>query len=130
MAGVGCDGEAGPPRILPASDAPRPGVCDFGECSLLPSSYIGSPRVLMTGFLSPLLLGCGVAQTLPATGPRGRGGPCSAAGRRGGEEEKEGRGEGPGPRAEAGSGRLGEAPSPAGEGRTPEGAVAGDARRR
>ena len=52
------------------------------------------------------------------------------AGRRRGEEEEEGRGEGPGPRAEAGSGRLGETPSPAGEGRTPKGAVAGDSRRR
>ena len=70
-----------------------------------------------------------MAQAFPATGPAGCGGPSSAAGCRGGEEEKEGRGEGPGPRAEAGSGRLGEAPSPAGEGRTSEGAVAGDARR-
>jgi hypothetical protein len=67
-----------------------------------------------------------VAQALPAMGPGGRGGPSSAAGRRGGEEEEEGRGEGPGPRAEAGSGRFGEASSPAGEGMTPKGAVAGD----
>src|SRR5688572_29358380 len=96
MAGVGRDGEAGPPRIFPASDAPRPGVRDFGERLFLPSSYIWSLRVLMIGFFSPLLLGCGVSQTLPATGPGGRGGPCSAVGRRGGEEEKEGRGEGPG----------------------------------
>jgi hypothetical protein len=69
-----------------------------------------------------------VAQALPATGPGGRGGPSSAAGRRRGEEEEEGRGEGPGPRAEAGSGRLGEAPPPVGEGRAPEGAIARDAR--
>jgi hypothetical protein len=40
-----------------------------------------------------------VAQAFPATGPAGCGGPSSAAGCRGGEEEKEGRGEGPGPRA-------------------------------
>jgi hypothetical protein len=89
----------------------------------------GCSWFLRLGF-SPPSLGGGVAQALPATGPGGRGGPGSAAGRRGGEEEEEGRGEGPGPRAEAGSGRLGEAPSPAGEGRTPKGAVAGDTRRR
>jgi hypothetical protein len=65
-----------------------------------------------------------VAQAFPATGPTGCGGPISAAGCRGGEDEKEGRGEGPGPRADAGSGRLGKAPSSAGEGGTPEGAVA------
>jgi hypothetical protein len=70
-----------------------------------------------------------VAQVFPATGPARCGGPSSAAGRRGGEEEKEGRGEGPGPRAEAGLGRLGKASSPAGEGGAPEGAVAGNARR-
>jgi hypothetical protein len=70
-----------------------------------------------------------VAQVFPATGPAGCGGPSSAAGCRGGEE-KEGRGEGPGSRAEAGSRRLGKAPSPAGEGGAPEGAVAGNARRR
>jgi hypothetical protein len=109
---------------------PDQGCATLVSYSLLPSSHIGLLRVLMTGFLSPLLLGCGVAQALPAAGPGGRGGPCSAAGRRGGEEGKEGCGEGPGPRAEAGSGRLGEAPSPAGEGRTPEGAIVGDARRR
>jgi hypothetical protein len=40
-----------------------------------------------------------VAQAFPTTGPGGCGGPSSAAGCRGGEEEKEGRGEGPGPRA-------------------------------
>jgi hypothetical protein len=62
-----------------------------------------------------------VAQAFPATGPAGCGGPSSAAGCRGGEEEKEGRGEGPGPRAEAGSRRLGKASSPAGEGGAPEG---------
>jgi hypothetical protein len=56
-----------------------------------------------------------MAQALPATGPGGRGGSSSAAGRRRGENEEEGCGEGPGPRAEAGSGRLEEAPSPAGE---------------
>jgi hypothetical protein len=71
-----------------------------------------------------------VAQAFPATSPAGRGGPSSAAGCRGGEEEEEGRGEGPGPRAEAGSRRLGKAPSPAVEGGAPEGAVAGNARRR
>ena len=71
-----------------------------------------------------------MAQALPATGPGGRGGPSSAVGRRGGEEEEEGHEEGPGPRAEAGSGRLGEAPSPAGEGRAPKGAIARDARQR
>jgi hypothetical protein len=71
-----------------------------------------------------------VAQAFPAPGPAGRGGLSSAAGRHGGEEEEEGRGEGPGPRAEAGSRRLGKAPSSAGEGGAPEGAVAGNARRR
>jgi hypothetical protein len=55
MAGVGCDGEAGLPRLLPASDAPRPGVRNPGECSLLPSSYIGLLLVLTIGFLSPFL---------------------------------------------------------------------------
>jgi hypothetical protein len=40
---------------------------------------------------------------------------------------EEGRRKGLGPRADAGSGSLGEAPSEAGEGRAPEGAVAGDA---
>jgi hypothetical protein len=71
-----------------------------------------------------------VAQVFPATGPVGCGGPSSAAGCRGGEEEKEGRGEGPGPRAEAGSRRLGKSLLPAGEGGAPKGAVAGNARRR
>jgi hypothetical protein len=64
-----------------------------------------------------------VAQAFPATSPGGRGGPSSAAGCRGGEEENEGRIEGPGPRADAGPRRLGKAPSSAGEGGTPEGAV-------
>jgi hypothetical protein len=68
-----------------------------------------------------------VAQAFPATGPAGCGGPSSATGCRGGEEEKEGRGEGPGPRADAGSGRLGKAPSSVEEGGAPEGAVVGDA---
>jgi hypothetical protein len=68
-----------------------------------------------------------VAQAFPATNPGGRGGPGSAAGRRGGEEEENGREEGSGPRADAGSARLGKAPSPVGEGWTPEGAVVGDA---
>jgi hypothetical protein len=39
------------------------------------------------------------------------------------KKKKEGRGEGPGSRADAGPRRLGKAPSSAGEGRTPEGAV-------
>jgi hypothetical protein len=68
-----------------------------------------------------------VAQAFPASGPGGRGGTSSAAGCRGGEEEEEGRGESPGPRADASLRRLGEAPSSAGEGGAPEGAVAGDA---
>jgi hypothetical protein len=71
-----------------------------------------------------------VAQAFPATGPAGCGGLSSATGCRGGEEEKEGRGEGPGPRAEAGPRRFGKASSPAGEGGAPEGAIAGNARRR
>jgi hypothetical protein len=53
MAGVSCDGETGLPRLLPASDAPRPGVRNSGECLLLPSSYIGLLLVLMIGFLFP-----------------------------------------------------------------------------
>jgi hypothetical protein len=68
-----------------------------------------------------------VAQAFPVMGPAGRGGPSSAVSCRRGEEEKEGRGEGPGPRADAGSKRLGKAPSSAGEGGAPEGAVAGNA---
>jgi hypothetical protein len=56
MAGVGRDGEAGPPRLLPASNAPRPGVRRSGECLLLPSSYTGLLLVLTIGFLSPSLL--------------------------------------------------------------------------
>jgi hypothetical protein len=68
-----------------------------------------------------------VLQAFPATGPGGRGGPSRAEGRCGEEEGEEGRGQGSGPRADAGSGRLGEASSKAGEGRAPEVAVAGDA---
>jgi hypothetical protein len=67
--------------------------------------------------------GVGVFQALPATGPGGRGGPSRAEGHRG----EEGRGEGPSSLADAGSARLGEAPSEVGEGRAPEGAVTGDA---
>jgi hypothetical protein len=68
-----------------------------------------------------------VSQAFPATGPGGRGGLSGAAGCRGGGEEEKGREEGSGPRAGAGSRRLGKAPSSAGEGWTPEGAVAGNA---
>jgi hypothetical protein len=60
-------------------------------------------------------------------GPGGYGGPSSAAGCRGGEEEEEGREEGSGPRADAGPRRLGKTLSLVGEGWTPEGAVAGNA---
>jgi hypothetical protein len=52
-----------------------------------------------------------VSQAFPATGPGGRGGPSSAAGCRGGEEEENEREEGSGPRADAGPRRLGKAPS-------------------
>jgi hypothetical protein len=45
------------------------------------------------------------------------------------KKEKKDAGKGPGPRADAGTGSLGEAPSEAGEGRAPEGAVAGDVKR-
>jgi hypothetical protein len=55
MAGVRCVGEAGPPRLLPAFDAPRPRVRDSGECPLLPSSYIGLLLVLTTGVFPPFL---------------------------------------------------------------------------
>jgi hypothetical protein len=68
-----------------------------------------------------------VSQTFSTTGPGGRGGPSRAEGCCGEEEGEEGREKGSGPRADAGSGRLGEASSEAGEGRVPEGAVAGDA---
>jgi hypothetical protein len=51
----------------------------------------------------------------------------AAEGCRGEEEGEKGREEGSGPRADAGSGRLGKAPSSAGEGWAPEGAVAGNA---
>jgi hypothetical protein len=68
-----------------------------------------------------------VSQAFPATGPGGRGGPSSAAGCRGGEEEEKGRKEGSSPRADVGLRRLRKAPSSAGEGWTPEGAVTGKA---
>jgi hypothetical protein len=68
-----------------------------------------------------------VAQAFPATGPKGRGGSSCAAGCRGEEEGEKGRVEGLGPRADAVPRRLGKAPSPAGEGWTLEGAVAGNA---
>jgi hypothetical protein len=68
-----------------------------------------------------------VSQAFPATGPGGRGGPSCAEGCRREEEGEKGREEGSGPRADAGSGRLGKAPSSAGEGRAPEVAIAGDA---
>jgi hypothetical protein len=68
-----------------------------------------------------------VLQALPATGPGGRSGPSRVEGHCGEEEGEEGRGKGSGSRADAGSGRLGEAPSEVVEGRAPEGAVAGDA---
>jgi hypothetical protein len=67
-----------------------------------------------------------VSQAFPATGPRGRGGPSRAEGRCR-EEGEEGREKGSSSRADVGSGRLGEAPLEAGEGRAPEGAIAGDA---
>jgi hypothetical protein len=70
--------------------------------------------------------GVGVSQTFAATGLGGRGGPSRAEGCCGEEEGEEGRGKGSGPRADAGSGCLGEASSAAGEGRAPEGAVAGN----
>jgi hypothetical protein len=60
-----------------------------------------------------------VSQAFPATGPGGRGGPSCAEGCRGEEEGEKGREEGSGPRADAGSGRLGKAPSSAGEGWAP-----------
>jgi hypothetical protein len=66
-----------------------------------------------------------VAQAFPTMGPGGRGGPGRAAGCRVREEER--RREGSGPRADAGPRCLGKAPSLAGEGWTPEGAVAGNA---
>jgi hypothetical protein len=69
MAGVHCIGEAGPPRLLPASDAPRPGVRDSGECSLLPSSYIGLLLVLTIGFPSPFFRRWG-GTSLPCHGFR------------------------------------------------------------
>jgi hypothetical protein len=70
MAGVRCVGEAGPPRLLPASDAPRPGVRDSGECSLLPSSYIGLLLVLTIGLLSPPFSRRWGGTSLPGHGSR------------------------------------------------------------
>jgi hypothetical protein len=55
MTGVRCVGEAGLPRLLPAIDAPRPGVRDSGKRPLLPSSYIRSLRVLTIEVFSPPL---------------------------------------------------------------------------
>jgi hypothetical protein len=54
MAGVRRVGEAGLPRLLPAFDAPRPGVRDSGKCPLLPSSYIRSLWVLTIEVFPPL----------------------------------------------------------------------------
>jgi hypothetical protein len=68
-----------------------------------------------------------VSQAIPATGLGGRGGPSCAAGCRGEEEGEKEREEGSGPRADAGPRCLGKAPLSVGEGRTPEGAVAGNA---
>jgi hypothetical protein len=68
-----------------------------------------------------------VSQAFPATGPGGCDRPSCAAGCRGEEEGEKGREDGWGPRADAGPRRLGKAPSSAGEGWTPEGAVAGNA---
>jgi hypothetical protein len=68
-----------------------------------------------------------VSQAFPATGLGGRGGPSCVEGCRREEEGKKGREEGSGPRADAGPRHLGKAPSSAGEGWTPEGAVAGNA---
>jgi hypothetical protein len=68
-----------------------------------------------------------VAQAFLATGPGGCGGLSHAEGCRREEEGEKGREEGSGPRVDVGSGRLGKAPSSAGEGWAPEGAVAGNA---
>jgi hypothetical protein len=91
------------------------------------SPCVGLPSVL-TAETFRLFPGGRASQAFPATGPEGRSGPSCAEGCRGEEEGEKGREEGLGPRADAGSGRLGEAPSSAGEGWAPEGAVAGDAR--
>jgi hypothetical protein len=82
--------------------------------------WFSQPRLLV----SP---GGRASQAFPATGPGGRGGPSCAEGCRGEEEEEKGREEGSSLRVDAGSGRLGKAPSSVGEGWAPEGAVAGDA---
>jgi hypothetical protein len=68
-----------------------------------------------------------VSQAFPATGPGGRGGLSCTEGCREEEEGEKGREEGSGPRADAGPRRLGKAPSSAGDGWTPEGAIAGNA---
>ena len=52
-----------------------------------------------------------MSQAFPAIGPGGRGGPSHTEGHYGEEEGEEGREKGSGSRADAGSGRLGEAPS-------------------
>jgi hypothetical protein len=113
-------------RPFPAFDATRSRVCVPGECPLLLSSCVGLPLVLTVRTLRPSPGGRG-SQAFPATGPRGRGGPSCAEGRRGEEEGEEGREEDSGPRADAGMRRLGKASSSAGEGWAPEGAIAGDA---
>jgi hypothetical protein len=112
-------GEVGRRRPLPALDASQSRVCVPGECPLLLSSCVGLPLVLTIETLRLPPGGRG-SQAFPATGPGGRGGPSCAEGRRGEEE-------GSGPRADAGTRRIGKAPSSTGEGRTPEGAIAGDA---
>jgi hypothetical protein len=101
-------------------------VCVPGECSLLLSSCVGLPLILTAETFRSFPGGRG-SQAFPATGPGGRGGLSCAEGRRGEEEGEEGREEGSGLRADAGSGRLGKAPSSAEEGWAPEGTVAGDA---
>jgi hypothetical protein len=69
MAGVRRVGEAGPPRLLPAFDAPRPRVRDSGECPLLPSSYIGLLLVLTIGVFPPFFRRWG-GTSLPCHGSR------------------------------------------------------------
>jgi hypothetical protein len=70
--------------------------CVPGECPLLLSPCVGLPLFLTTETFH-LSLGGRVSQAFPATGPGGRGGPSSAAGCHGGEEEEKGREEGSGP---------------------------------
>jgi hypothetical protein len=69
MAGVRCVGEAGPPRLLPAFDAPRPRVRDSGECPLLLSSYIRWLLVLTIGVFPPFFRRWG-GTSLPCHGSR------------------------------------------------------------